>query len=747
MNANICPICQSSIPERAPGGLCPVCVLRDAEIPEATGKSAPSMGDVSAAFPQFEIKEFIGQGGMGFVYRVRQPGLDRIVALKILSPDLGHDPAFAERFSREARALAKLNHPNIVHVFEHGESGGFFYLLMEFVDGVNLRQAMRAGRFTPEQALAIVPGICDALQAAHAQGIWHRDIKPENILLDPAGNVKIVDFGIARIAGDPQHNFTLTVTGNVLGSAAYMSPEQHEKPHDIDHRADIYSLGVVIYEMLTGELPLGRFPAPSERATVNARIDEIVMRTLEKERELRQQSANEVKTDVQGAGDKLSRRSIRPVTPSGRFGKLALAMLVGGILIPILILLIDPWLSLSRFVPVKVELPATLCAVALVLALVIGFMARKERAGKIAWIGSLLILGIGVPAIAVDHYKDRQAAGLATEAAALHATRVRFTFSHPEASAITFMDIPTRGPFFGPSEWMPGRGGQRIPLKEGKSVWVRARLLENLTGIDEVIASCSTDGVNWEIQGTSVSPENPKQEVRFTNGTIATITLFQNGVPIWNTRGDQSSVVRTIERTMESMIKAAKEKDEDRFRRGTTADLLSKTPHLSEMMQRWERLSYGYVESIEGDSAVVWLHENSTTTPEGVAFQSSSSFTLVREDDEWKFTNPLVPQQTRAAKAIKEFLKAARERNTRIFQSRMSQSFMTKFLEECGKHGQDPSKSFGDFPLCQFVELNMVDNETAEAVIEGTATDGKQRKITLRLILEDGDWKVTEHGI
>ena len=471
-----------------------MCVLRDAEIPKAIGKSAPSMGDVSAAFPQFEIKEFIGQGGMGFVYRVRQPGLDRTVALKILSPDLGHDPAFAERFSREARALAKLNHPNIVHVFEHGESGGFFYLLMEFVDGVNLRQAMRAGRFTPEQALAIVPGICDALQAAHAQGIWHRDIKPENILLDPAGNVKIVDFGIARIAGDPQHNFTLTVTGNVLGSAAYMSPEQHEKPHDIDHRADIYSLGVVIYEMLTGELPLGRFPAPSERATVNARIDEIVMRTLEKERELRQQSANEVKTDVQGAGDKLSRRSIRPLTPSGRFGKLALAMLVGGILIPILILLIDPWLSLSRFVPVKVELPATLCSVALVLALVIGFMARKERAGKIAWIGSLLILGIGVPAITVDHYKDRQAAGLATEAAALHATRVRFTFSHPEASEIaTFMDIPTRGPFFGLSlgEWVPGSGGQRIPLEEGKSVWVRARLLENLTGIDEVIVSCS----------------------------------------------------------------------------------------------------------------------------------------------------------------------------------------------------------------------------------------------------------------
>ena len=177
----------------------------------------------------------------------------------------------------------------------------YYYLIMEFVDGVNLRQAMRAGRFTPQQALAVVPGICDALQAAHAQGVWHRDIKPENILLDAQGGVKIVDFGIARLVGDPQRDFTLTVTGAALGSAAYMAPEQHEKPHDVDHRADIYSLGVVIYEMLTGELPLGRFPAPSARAAVDARIDEIVFRTLEKERHLRQQSAEEVKTDVHRA--------------------------------------------------------------------------------------------------------------------------------------------------------------------------------------------------------------------------------------------------------------------------------------------------------------------------------------------------------------------------------------------------------------------------------------------------------------
>ena len=302
MKTNPCPTCKSPIPADAPGGYCPACILRDADDGLPAGRAAPSLEEVAAAFPQLEVLELIGQGGMGFVYKVRQPSLDRTVALKILSPELGRDPAFAERFAREARVLGKLSHPNIVAVFESGESGGFFFLLMEFVDGVNLRQAMRAGRFTPEQALAVVPGICDALAAAHAQGVWHRDIKPENILLDAQGGVKIVDFGIARIVGDPRRDFTLTLTGAALGSAAYMAPEQHERPHDVDHRADIYSLGVVIYEMLTGELPLGRFAAPSTKAAVDARIDEIVFRTLEKERELRQQSATEVKTEVQGAG-------------------------------------------------------------------------------------------------------------------------------------------------------------------------------------------------------------------------------------------------------------------------------------------------------------------------------------------------------------------------------------------------------------------------------------------------------------
>ena len=195
--------------------------------------------------------------------------------------------------------LARLNHPEIVAVHDFGQANGFFYLLMEFVDGVNLRQAMKAGRFEPAQALAIVPRICEALQYAHSEGVLHRDIKPENILLDTKGRVKIADFGIAKLVGEPRAEGTLTASGAALGTPHYMAPEQIEHPQDVDQRADIYSLGVVFYEMLTGELPLGRFAPPSAKSTADPRLDEVVLRTLEKERERRTQTAGEVKTQVE----------------------------------------------------------------------------------------------------------------------------------------------------------------------------------------------------------------------------------------------------------------------------------------------------------------------------------------------------------------------------------------------------------------------------------------------------------------
>ena len=301
---NTCPKCSDPIPTDAPQGLCPKCVLlgvaaTEAGISPTATAEIPSLERVTAAFPQLEVLELLGRGGMGFVFKARQPQLDRLVALKLLPDKLARDPHFAERFTREARVLARLNHPGIVSIYDFGQTGGFYFLIMEYVDGVNLRQAMQAGRFSPSAALGIVPKICEALQYAHDQGVLHRDIKPANLLLDTKGRVKIADFGIAKLIGDEEPELDLTATGAAIGTPQYMSPEQLEKPASVDHRADIYSLGVVFYEMLTGELPIGRFSPPSERAPMDPRVDEVVMRTLEKEREKRFQSAGEVKTKVE----------------------------------------------------------------------------------------------------------------------------------------------------------------------------------------------------------------------------------------------------------------------------------------------------------------------------------------------------------------------------------------------------------------------------------------------------------------
>lgn len=256
----------------------------------------PDVAQLVNYFPNLEIQHLIGYGGMGAVYQARQPHLDRIVALKILSPRLSRNPTFAQRFMREARTLAKLAHPNIVMVFEFGQAGPLHYLILEYVDGVNLRDAMLEGHLTTKEALAIVPQLCDALQYAHDEGIVHRDIKPENILLDKKGRVKIADFGLAKLIQPNAEELRLTGSKQILGTLNYMAPEQIEGRSNIDHRADIYSMGVVLYELLTGELPLGRFAAPSEKNNLDVRLDDVVLRTLEKEPQRRYQNASDVKT-------------------------------------------------------------------------------------------------------------------------------------------------------------------------------------------------------------------------------------------------------------------------------------------------------------------------------------------------------------------------------------------------------------------------------------------------------------------
>ena len=274
--------------------------------------------ELAPHFPQLEILECLGRGGMGVVYKARQRSLNRVVALKLLAPERADDPEFATRFVKEAHALAALNHPNIVGVYDFGnvvQSSGrqpLYYLLMEFVDGTNLRHLLQAQHLSPEEALRIVPPLCDALQSAHDCGIVHCDIKPENLLIDKNGVVKIADFGIAKMYSSPiapahvdtqdqrSPNSPCSIESPPLisrsematmGTPQYAAPEQSNGT--ADHRADIYSLGVVLYELLTGERPGHPAVPPSKRTPMDLRLDGIVLKALEEQPDHRYTTASE----------------------------------------------------------------------------------------------------------------------------------------------------------------------------------------------------------------------------------------------------------------------------------------------------------------------------------------------------------------------------------------------------------------------------------------------------------------------
>ena len=345
---NRCPRCSKPFwqPPGSPRGLCPACLLACGLETNTVGYgddgqtranwTPPPVEQLAPLFPELDIIELIGRGGMGAVYKAREKQLDRLVALKILPPEIGADPSFAKRFAREAQAMAKLGHPNIVTIYSFGqrEMGtgtgetappepvpvSLYFFIMEYVDGLSLRQLLDRGKISPNEALAIVPQICDALQYAHDRGIVHRDIKPENILLSRSGQVKIADFGLAKLvgltaagaaepaaagaeAGSPGAPGVTQASEQVMGTPQYMAPEQIDRPGEVDHRADIYSLGVVFYQMLTGELPKGgsgaAFEPPSRKVLIDVRLDEVVLRALEREPARRYQQVSEVKTRVE----------------------------------------------------------------------------------------------------------------------------------------------------------------------------------------------------------------------------------------------------------------------------------------------------------------------------------------------------------------------------------------------------------------------------------------------------------------
>jgi serine/threonine protein kinase len=214
----------------------------------------------------YQILEEIGRGGMAVVYRAWQPSLQRHIALKVLPEYFRHDPDLLARFQREARAAAQLEHPNIVHIYDTGIADGLPYIAMEYLQGGSLQERLAQGTLPPAEAVGLLEQIGGALDHAHARGLIHRDVKPANILFTADGRPKVADFGIARATEGTR----LTRTGMVMGTPEYMAPEQAEGG-TVDHRADLYALGVILYQMLTGQAP---FHGTTPHATLHAVIYE-----------------------------------------------------------------------------------------------------------------------------------------------------------------------------------------------------------------------------------------------------------------------------------------------------------------------------------------------------------------------------------------------------------------------------------------------------------------------------------------
>jgi serine/threonine protein kinase len=255
----------------------------------------PSPGELTARLPNLEVIEFLGYGGMGVVYKGRQPFLDREVAIKLIRPDFNSEDS-RRNFIHEARALAKLTHPYIVSVFDCGQAGDLFYFVMEYVAGSSLRRLIEQKTISDRDVLDFLSQIGDALQHAHENGIVHRDVKPENILVDRRNRVRLVDFGLAKWL---ERTGTLAEDASrVAGTWGYMAPEQLATPESVDHRADIFSTGVVCYEMLTGTVPSEAPQPPSAKAGADPHFDPIVLRALERDRERRYQQMREMNADV-----------------------------------------------------------------------------------------------------------------------------------------------------------------------------------------------------------------------------------------------------------------------------------------------------------------------------------------------------------------------------------------------------------------------------------------------------------------
>jgi hypothetical protein len=323
--APLCPHCRNPVPADAPQGLCLRCLLHDVLSDSGEPDRARAEAVLARRLEQYRLVRFAGRGGMGEVWILEHVALGRKAALKLLSPAVIATPGFAERFLREAKAMAELNHPHILALYDFGECDGEFFLVMEYADS-NLRSKLEADardwphpfwRWCVDDVVRWFLPVCEAVQHVHDRGMIHRDLKPENLLwVDD--KLKLADFGLARSAaatdllpasGPAPAGWTSA--GHVLGTPDYMAPEQWKNPRDVDQRTDVYALGLILYEMLTGQRPRGHYPPPSTRARrTDRRLDDIVAKALASDPADRYPSAQRLRADLEAVVNRPVREAV-----------------------------------------------------------------------------------------------------------------------------------------------------------------------------------------------------------------------------------------------------------------------------------------------------------------------------------------------------------------------------------------------------------------------------------------------------
>lgn len=255
---------------------------------------APSLQEVAGLFPNYDIYSLIACGGMGAVYHANQRSLDRDVAIKILPREFSQDKDFRVSFAAEAKSMAKLNHPNLIGVYDFGDVGGLLYIVMEYVPGSSLYSVIHGRVVHQEDALKMVISVCRGLAHAHEYSILHRDIKPSNILIDAGANPKIGDFGLASVLGKQVEEGE-----QIFGTPGYTAPEVIDPPHTFDHRADIFSVGIMLHEMLTGVTPNGVNPLAALPAATNPKLRSVIQRAIDPNPAARHASADELAADLE----------------------------------------------------------------------------------------------------------------------------------------------------------------------------------------------------------------------------------------------------------------------------------------------------------------------------------------------------------------------------------------------------------------------------------------------------------------